>query len=91
MKYNPSCATGGTPMCFLERHASDAVNSLRTAIEFLAAASPNGRDYTEADFPHAQKEHKDMIEQADAALCAMEERVEYLAQKRDEREAQRGR
>lgn len=90
MKYNPSCATGGTAIVVLEEQAENAVDALLCASKVVEQARPNARDYPDADYRAASLEYMALEMQVMGAVVALRERLEYLAQKRDELEAQRG-
>jgi len=89
MKYNPSCAMGGTAIETLEEQAENAVYALLRASKVVENARPNARDYSDADYLAASREYMALEMQVMAAVVSLRERLEYLATKRDEREAQR--
>lgn len=58
------------------------VDHLRSAIDALAAACPNGRDYQTADdgaYPKAIEEHHDRMKRLEGVYAEMQALVESLA------------
>jgi hypothetical protein len=84
MNFHPAITLYGTSLEYLEQEATEAAEALRGAVSALGRACPVSRDYSVTAYTSARNEHGALVAQVQAALAAMEDRLEYLAKARDE-------
>jgi len=89
MKYNPSCAMGGTAIELLSHKTEEARDAVSAALSAFDEIVPNGRDYNGVDYDGAMIEFRKLHNALVKVRDSIDKRLEYLADKRDEREAQR--
>jgi ABC-type transporter Mla subunit MlaD len=78
----PTIHRNGTSANELLRQTFDASDALRTAIEALQQASPNGRDYYQqggAAFTSAVREHTARVERLRDVLSDLERMAEHVS------------